>query len=78
MKRLFHTIIIVLVFGLSGFTQPKTHLLYKQIDSTALYLDIFYPEKYDGNSSYPAIIFFFGGGWNSGSVKQFEPQTHSG
>ncbi len=76
MKIFFLTIIIFLVFGLSGFTQPEKHILYKQIDTTALYLDIIYPAKYDANSTYPAIIFFFGGGWNSGSIKQFEPHAN--
>jgi len=76
MKIFFLIIVIFLVFELPGFTQPGKHILYKQIDTTALYLDVIYPEKYDANSSYPAIIFFFGGGWNSGSIKQFEPHAN--
>jgi len=65
--------IITLVFGLSGFAQHKSQVLYKQIDSIDLYMDIFFPERYDIAISHLAIIFFFGGGWKSGSIKQFEP-----
>ncbi len=74
-KRLFVTTIMTLILGLSGFAQYKSRVLYKQIDSIALYMDIFLPKKYDTHISYPAIIFFFGGGWKSGSIKQFEPHA---
>ena len=76
MKRnLLLSLIIVLSFESSGFAQTQTHILYKQIDTTALYLDVFYPKNYQSGDSYPAIIFFFGGGWVGGSVKQFEPHA---
>ncbi|MCK4853615.1 MAG: alpha/beta hydrolase, partial [Bacteroidales bacterium] len=38
-------------------------------------MDIYYPPDMDNAKSYPAMIFFFGGGWNRGSVKQFEPHA---
>lgn len=60
---------------LPGLAQDKIQVLYKKIDTTALYMDIFFPEKLDTGSSYPAIIFFFGGGWTRGDKNQFEPHA---
>ncbi|MET3114305.1 acetyl esterase [Pedobacter sp. CG_S7] len=45
---------------------------YKKIDTVDLKLHLYYPQGYKKNKQYPAIIFFFGGGWNSGSINQFE------
>lgn len=61
--------------SLSGFAQSQERVLYKQIDTTALYLDVYYPPAYDSSAAYPAMVSFFGGGWNEGSVKQFEPHA---
>ena len=43
---------------------------YKSVDGFDLKLNIFYPEG-QLKKSYPAIIFFFGGGWTGGNVHQF-------
>ena len=47
--------------------------VYKQVNETALQLFVFEPAA-DLPRPRPAIVFFFGGGWRSGSPKQFEPQ----
>jgi acetyl esterase/lipase len=44
---------------------------YKSIDDIDLHIWIFSPENLNENYNYPAIVFFFGGGWNSGSPTQF-------
>lgn len=44
---------------------------YKTVGDTKLDLYIFAPA---GASNAPAIVFFFGGGWSSGSPQQFEAQ----
>ena len=75
MKQIFTLVLITLVRSLSGFAQPPERVLYKQIDTTALYMDIYYPEGYDAAASYPAMIFFFGGGWIGGGIAQFEPHA---
>jgi len=67
--------IIIMTLELTGFSQLKNQVLYKQLDSIDLYMDIFYPQNYDAQTTYPAILFFFGGGWNGGSISQFEPQA---
>ena len=56
-----------------GFSQEK--VLYKQIDTTQLFMNIYYPEIINSVKKYPAIVFYFGGGWNQGSVNQFEPHA---
>ena len=46
---------------------------YRKIGSTELKLWIF--GESDPKAKKPAIVFFFGGGWNSGSPAQFENQS---
>lgn len=56
-----------------GFCQEQ--ILFKQIDTTKIYLKAFYPEPFDRTREYPAIVFFFGGGWSKRNIEQFEPQA---
>ncbi len=51
--------------------QTYDSILYKQVDSTSLYLYIDYPPDFDDSNSYPAIVFFFGGGWLGGTPEHF-------
>lgn len=51
--------------------QTPDSILYKQVDSTSLYLHIDYPPGFEVSKSYPAIVFFFGGGWNGGNPGHF-------
>lgn len=46
-------------------------ITYKTIEGVQLNVWIFKPEKHQSTDSAPAIVFFFGGGWNSGSPSQF-------
>lgn len=46
---------------------------YRKVDSSQLKLWIF--GESDPKAKKPAIVFFFGGGWNSGSPAQFENQA---
>lgn len=47
--------------------------LYKEVGSVALELTVFPSKIYQSKS--PAILFFFGGGWRSGSIDQFAPHA---
>ena len=48
--------------------------VYKTISGTELRLHVFSPGN--GNStSKPTVVFFFGGGWTTGSVEQFSRQA---
>jgi acetyl esterase len=46
--------------------------IYKTIGDTKLQLYIFTPKNHQATDHTPAIVFFFGGAWTSGSPKQFE------
>lgn len=48
--------------------------IYKTINGTQLPLHIFNPEGHKKTDKAPAILFFFGGGWNGGTPVQFEKQ----
>jgi acetyl esterase len=74
-KKHFLILLIASLFTNSHcFSQEK--VLYKEIDSTKLFMKVYYPEKMDKTQKYPAMIFFFGGGWTKGDIKQFEPHAN--
>lgn len=50
--------------------------VYKSVDGVDLKMSIIYPDDYIKGKKYPAIVFFFGGGWNNGTVQQFEQHCH--
>lgn len=64
---------IMLLSTSVGYSQEL--VLFKEVDTTKLYMEVFYPEESDATAKRPAMVFFFGGGWNGGSTKQFEPQA---
>jgi acetyl esterase/lipase len=45
--------------------------VFKQVGEVALNVWIIAPEDHDSAASAPAVVFFFGGGWRSGSPAQF-------
>jgi acetyl esterase/lipase len=47
---------------------------YKTVGEAKLNAYIFSPPEHKASDKRPAIVFFFGGGWQSGSPKQFEQQ----
>lgn len=49
--------------------------VYKTVGTTELALFVYAPENHNADTKAPAIVFFFGGGWNSGSPTQFEKQA---
>lgn len=48
---------------------------YKSVEGTDLKIWIFEPEGHKASDSRPAIVFFFGGGWRSGTPGQFRHQA---
>jgi acetyl esterase len=46
---------------------------YQQVGNATLKIDIFEPKQKDPAKKYPAVVFFFGGGWSGGSPAQFYP-----
>ncbi|MBD3630778.1 alpha/beta hydrolase [Cyclobacterium sp.] len=56
-----------------SFAQDTIKEVYKIASKDSLGLEIYIPD--DTNSLRPAMIFFFGGGWNGGSTEQFRPHA---
>lgn len=49
--------------------------VYRSVEDLELNAWIFEPSGHRSNEARPAIVFFFGGGWNGGSPGQFAPQA---
>lgn len=50
-------------------------LVYKKTPQGELSIHVSYPPGWKASDKRPAIVFFFGGGWNGGTVEQFAPQA---
>jgi acetyl esterase/lipase len=72
-KRYFFTMILLCLAHFKSSAQAQ--ILYKKIDTTQLFLTVYPSSIKESTNISPAMVFFFGGGWNSGTVKQFEPQA---
>ena len=77
--KLIHTTILVLLITVpgsalevEGFTPDKT-VVYKKVGPSELKIHVFTPPNHTLADKRPAIVFFFGGGWNGGSPSQFYP-----
>jgi acetyl esterase len=79
MKRFLIIPIILLWSSAPDFAQETIRadeqIIYKQVDTISLAMDIYYPPGMDKTKTYPAMIFFFGGGWNGGTLQHFAPQA---
>jgi acetyl esterase len=49
--------------------------IYKKTPQGDLKIYVHFPPGWTARDKRPAIVFFFGGGWTSGRVTQFEPQA---
>lgn len=52
-----------------------TRHVYKTVGDVQLALHVFAPEGHAATDKRPGIVFFFGGGWNGGTVNQFVPHS---
>lgn len=73
MKSIF-TALLTFLF-LTTQAQTSLEVVYKKVDSVELHMVIDYPPNYQPGKSYSTMVFFFGGGWNGGSIAQFEPHA---
>ncbi len=71
-KHIFSAL-VSLTCILSGYAQEQ--ILYKQVDSVKLFMELYPSGTNNADEKKPAIVFFFGGGWNSGNIHQFEPHA---
>ena len=85
MRRILVVILIVMLCGQVAVAQPRKRNanyppkldgakveVYKTIGDVKLNMYIFNPKDHKPSDKRPAAVFFFGGGWRSGSPKQFE------
>ncbi len=63
---------LLLASSISLFAQADKQVVYKKIDTVLLSMDVYFPDEIKGSDGSPAMVFFFGGGWNGGAVSQFE------
>jgi acetyl esterase/lipase len=64
-----------LLASLTCISQPQKQVVYKTIDTTQLSLNFYFPENFDPGKTYPAMLFFFGGGWVGGDPGHLAPQA---
>ncbi|MEP3210632.1 MAG: alpha/beta hydrolase [Maribacter sp.] len=69
-KKYFQFLILLMLVIPKGLAQEE--LVYKKIDTTELVMEVYSPKSMDATKKYPAMVFFFGGGWKGGNIKQFE------
>jgi len=70
--------VLLLIQSLSGAQtrpEPDQIVLYKTTEQTPLNLHVFLPDSVHSGDPRPAILFFFGGGWNNGSPTHFYRQA---
>lgn len=75
MTRLKHSITLLLFVFLFAFAHAQQEVVYKQVDTTTLVMKVYSPDPLDASVRYPALVFYFGGGWNGGTTAQFEPHA---
>lgn len=78
-RKLALAFAIVLLVPLSlvhGAEQAETKTFtYRDTPQGKLDLIVHYPPDWNATDERPAIVFFFGGGWTNGTVKQFASQA---
>lgn len=55
--------------------QADRIVTYKMVGDAALKLWIFEPDGHKASDTTPAIVLYYGGGWNGGTPEQFEPHA---
>jgi len=70
----FRLLLPLLLTALTAFAETRTET-YKTIGDVKLDMTIQLPDGWKPEDKRPAIVFFFGGGWSSGSPTQFENQA---
>lgn len=80
MKKILFIKILVICFCNAAYAQKKgpadsSVVVYKHAGTSELKMKIYTPRGFDKSKNYPAMIFFFGGGWISGNIRHFENQA---
>jgi len=57
------------------FGQEHKSFVYKKTKQADLQMVVHFPPGWKESDQRPAMVFFFGGGWTGGTIRQFEPQA---
>lgn len=68
-------IFLICSFSASLWAQADSIFTYKVVGEDSLSLHLYQPPSFHPDSSYPALVFFFGGGWNQGTAGHLAPQA---
>jgi acetyl esterase len=66
-------LLMVLLFE-QQIVHGQSKLLYKTVGKDSLYIEFQLPES-KSDQAVPLIVFYFGGGWNTGTIEQFRPHA---
>jgi acetyl esterase len=69
------TLLFILLAPLLHAAPTQEEVIYKKAGETELHLYITKPEGWKASDKRPAIVWFHGGGWVGGPVKQFEEHS---
>ena len=75
MKQIFTLFTAALLLVAAKSLQAEESVVYKKAEGRDLRLFIDKPAGWKASDKHPAIVFFFGGGWYSGKVSQFQKQS---
>ena len=81
MLRLTISILLIISSLQLNYSQSKIQqikpekILYKNTKEGELNLFVYKPSEFDIKKKYSCIVFFHGGGWNSGNPEQFQRQS---
>mgnify|MGYP000865764707 FL=1 len=71
-RKLFLSFVLIISSFCSLIAQSQRELIYKEIGTVKLKMVIYTPEQMTASDTLPAMIFFFGGGWETGNIIQFQ------
>jgi len=67
--------VLVLQAQFGGNAKPNRVISYKKVGDVELKLHVFNPSDHQATDKAPVIVFFFGGGWITGTPRQFYKQS---
>ena len=73
-KRCLFLLFLSIAIPAGAQDNPRT-VIYRKTTQADLDLEIDYPSDWKQTDKRPAIVFFFGGGWENGTIKAFERQS---
>ncbi len=71
----FSILASLIAVGPSIGQEATKSFTYAKTKQASLEIVVHYPPGWKETDKRPSIVFFFGGGWANGSIKQFEPQA---